>query len=147
LGPPRVAVLFLNLLQLLADDGPAAVFVPQQAADLAGALPLFFRLLADDQDFEPGQAVDFQLEDGVGLLSVQAAALPELGGGVGLPFRLTDDPEDLVKGVEDLLETLQDMEPLLERGEFVLEALGDDVEPEVEEVPEDRVQVEPLGAA
>ena len=35
----------------------------------------------------------------------------------------------------------------LQRLELVLEPLGDDLEPEVQEVPEDRVQVEPLGPA
>ena len=34
-----------------------------------------------------------------------------------------------------------------ERGELVLEPLGDDLEPEVQEVPEDLLEIEPLGPA
>ena len=36
---------------------------------------------------------------------------------------------------------------LLQRLELVLEPLGDDLEAEVQEVPEHRVQIEPLGPA
>ena len=37
------------------------------------------------------------------------------------------------------------MDPLLERGELVLEPLRDDLEPEVQVVPEERMEVESLG--
>ncbi len=39
------------------------------------------------------------------------------------------------------------MNPLLQRGELVLEPPGDDVEAKMEEVPEDLLQIEPLGTA
>ena len=67
--------------------------------------------------------------------------------GVGLALRLPDDLQDLVERVEDLLEALEDVDALLDRRELVFQPLGDDVEPEVQEVPEHRVQVEALRAA
>ena len=89
------------------------------------------------EDLEPRQAVDLQLEDRVGLLGVEREALDDLLGRVRLAFGLADDLEDLVERVEDLLEAFEDVDALLERLELVLQAPGDDVEAEVEEVPED----------
>ena len=132
-------------LDLVAHDCPAAVLVLQQAADLARALALLLGLLADDQNLEAGQAVDLELEDRVGLLGVEREPLDDLLRGVLLALRLPDDLEDLVERVEDLLEALEDVDALLERLELVLQPPRDDVEPEVQEVPEDRVEIEPLG--
>ena len=41
----------------------------------------------------------------------------------------------------------EQVDALLERGELVLETLGHHLEPEMEEVPEDLLDVEPLGPA
>ena len=141
-----VAVLLLHLLELGADQLPAAVLVLEQRADLARALALLLELVADDQDLEPGQAVDLQLEDRVGLLGVELEPLHDLLGGVRLAVRLPDDPDDLVERVEDLLEAFEEVDALLERRELVLEPPGDDLEAEVQEVPEDLLQIEPLRA-
>ena len=135
-GAPRVAVLLLDLLELVADQLPAAVLVLQQRADLPRALALLLELLADDEDLEPRQPVDLQLEDRVGLLGVELEPLHDLLRGVRLAVRLADDPDDLVERVEDLLEAFEDVDALLERGELVLEPPGDDLEAEVQEVPE-----------
>ena len=142
----RVAVLLLDLLDLDLDDAPAAGLVLEQRVDLARPAPLVLELLADDQDLEPRQPVDLQLEDGVGLLRVELEALDDLLRRVGLALRLADDLQDLVERIEDLLEALEDVDALLDRLQLVLEPLGDDLEPEVQEVPQDRVQVEPLRA-
>ena len=80
--PARVAVLLLNLFDLDADDVPAALLVLQQRADLPHPPALLLQLLADDQDLEPRQAVDLQLEDGVGLLGVELEPLDDLLRGV-----------------------------------------------------------------
>ena len=117
-----VAVRLLDLLELGAHQLPAAVLVLEQRADLARALALLLELVADDQDLEPRQAVDLQLEDGVGLLGVELEPLHDLLGGVGLAVRLADDADDLVERVEDLLEPLEDVDALLERRQLVLEA-------------------------
>ena len=98
---------------------------------------LLLELLADDEDLEPRQAVDLQLEDGVGLLGIELEPRHDLLGGVGLAVRLADDPDDLVERVEDRLEAFEDVDPLLQRGELVLEPPGHDLEAEVQEVPED----------
>ena len=65
------------------------------------------------EDLEPGQAVDLQLEDRVGLLGVELEPLDDLLRRVGLAFRLADDLQDLVERVEDLLEALEDVDALL----------------------------------
>ena len=133
------AVRLLDLLDLVADDLPAAVLVLEQAADLARALALVGQLVLDDENLEARQAIQLQLEDGVGLLGVELEALHDLLGRVGLAVRLADDADDLVERVEDLLEALEDVDALLQRLELVLEPVGDDLEPEVQEVPEDRL--------
>src|SRR4029450_7513616 len=66
-----VAVLALNLLNLRLNELPAALLVFQQAANLPGPLPLFLELVANDQDFQPRQAVDLELEDGIGLIGIE----------------------------------------------------------------------------
>ncbi len=64
-----------------------------------------------------------------------------------LPSDFRIDPDDLVERVEDRLEAFEDVDALLERGELVLEPARHDLEPEVQEVPEDLLEIEPLGAA
>src|SRR5262245_29994405 len=144
---PFVAVGLLNLLQLRSHELPAAGFVLQQACDLTGALALLLEFVPDDENLESRQAVDFQLQDGVGLFSVEIEALHDLLGGVSLAVRLSDHADDLVEGVEDGLESLEDMDPLFKRRELVLEPFRDDVETEVQEVPEDLLEVQPRRTA
>ena len=64
-----------------------------------------------------------------------------------LPSDLRIDPQDLVERVEDRLEAFEDVDPLLQRRQLVLEPARDHVEAEVQEVPEDLFQIEPLGPA
>ena len=112
----------LNRFELFAHELPAALLVLQQPADLPRALALLVELLLDHQNLEPRQAIDLQLEDGVGLLGIEPEPLHDLLGGVGLPVRLPDDAQDLVEHVEDLFEALEHVDALLERLELVLEA-------------------------
>ena len=123
------------------------LFVLQQSADLPRALALLVELLLDDENLEPRQPVDLQLEDGVGLLGIEAEPLHDLLGRVLLAVRLPDDAQHFVEHVEDLLEPFEEVDALLQRLELVLEAARHHVEPEMEEVPEDRLQIEPLGPA
>ena len=151
LGAPRIflgiGVRLLHLLDLLAHDLPAIVFALEQPRDLPGALALLGELVGDDEDLEPRQPVDLQLEDRVRLLGVELEPLHDSLRGVGLAVRLADDAEDLVERVEDLLEPLEDVDAPLQRLQLVFEPRGDDVEPELQEVPEHLVQIEPLGPA
>ena len=73
-----IAVLLLDVLELVADDLPAPVFVLQQPADLARALPLLGQLVLNDENLEPREAVELQLENRVGLLGVEPEALHDL---------------------------------------------------------------------
>ena len=55
-------------------------------------------------------------------------------GGVRLAVRLADDSNRLVEGVEDDPEALEDVDALAQLGQLELEAAGDHLEPEVEEL-------------
>src|SRR5262249_50563279 len=146
-GAPGVAVLLLDLLDLDLDHTPAAGLVLEQRVDLSGATALLLELLPDNQNLESGQTINLQLENPVGLLGVEPEALHDLLRGVRLPLRLAHDLEDLVERVEDLLEAVEDVDALLQRVELVFEPLGDNVQPEVQEMPEDLVKIHPLRTA
>ena len=118
---PRLAVLLLDLFELLAHQRPAAGLVLEERRDLAGPLALLGELGLNDQDLEPRQAIQLQLEDRVGLIGVELEALDDLLGGVGLAVRLADDADDLVERVEDLLEALEEVDPPRELLELVFE--------------------------
>ena len=59
-------------------------------------------------------------------------------GRVRLAVRLADDLQDFVERVEDGLEPFEDVDARLQRLELVLEAGANHLEPEVQELPEDR---------
>ncbi len=63
----------------------------EQLLDLASALLLVGELLLDDEDLQPRQAIQLQLEDGVGLLGVELELRHDLLGRVRLAFGLADD--------------------------------------------------------
>ena len=143
----RIAVLALDLLELVADHLPAAVFVLEERGNLPGALALLGQLLLNHQDFETGEPVQLQLEDRVGLLRIEREALHDLLGRVGLAVRLADDLDDLVERVEDLLEAFEEVNAALQLLELVFETAGHHFQAEVEEVPEHALQVEALRPA
>ena len=95
-----------------------------ERAQLAAALARRRQLLLDHLDLEPRQPVDLQLEDGVGLLGVEAEAGHDLPRRVGLALGLADDLQDLVEGVEDLGEAFEQVLPPRQRRQLVLEPLA-----------------------
>ena len=137
---PAVPKPAASALELLAHDAPDALraLLGEELLDRARALPLLLELLLDDEDLEAREAIEAQLEDRVGLLVVELEPRHDLLGGVGLAVGRADDLEDLVERVEDDREAVEDVHPPRELGELVLEALRDDVEAEVQEVPEHR---------
>ena len=78
------------------------------------------------------------------MLLVQLERLHQLHPGVGLAIRLADQLDGLVQGVEDDAEAFQDVDAPLELFQFVLEAALDRLEAEIEEVPQDRLEAQPL---
>ncbi len=146
-GAALVAVLRADFLELAAHELPAAVLVLQQRVDLARALPLVLELLPDDENLEPGEAVDLQLEDGVDLFGVELEPRDDLFRRIGLAVRLADDLDDLVERVEDRFEAFEDVDAPLERRKLVFEPAGDHLEPEVQEVPQNLLEIEALRPA
>ena len=140
--------LLLHFFELAADQLPAALFVLEQSRRSGARACRFssssFRMIRISSR---ASAVDLELEDRVGLVGVELEPLHDLLGGVGLAVGLANQLDDLVERVEDLLEALEDVDPLLEGGELVLEPLGHDFEAEVQEVPQDLLQIEALGPA
>ena len=96
------------------------------------------QLVEDVLDLQLAQAVELRLEDRVGLELGEAEPRDQLGGGVGLAVAGADDPDRLVEVVEDDREAFEDVDPPEQVLQLVLEPAGDDLEPEVEEVLEDR---------
>ena len=104
---------------------------------------LFLQLGADRVDLEPRELVELRLEDRLDLLLVEGEALHELAGGVGLSVGLADDADRLVERVVDDEEALEEVEAPLQLLEVEQEPPPDRLEPEVEEVPEDRGERKP----
>ena len=104
-----------------------------------------FELLEDVADLELAQAVELGFEDGVGLDLGQLEPLDQLGRRVGLAVAVADDLDGLVEVLEDDRKPLEDVDPLEQDLELVAEAAGHHVHPEVEELLEDRLEIEPAG--
>src|SRR4030095_11532696 len=135
----RVAVLLLDFLNLDSDNVPAALFVSEQRVDLPNPPAAILEFLADEQNLEPRQPIDFEFENRIGLFRVQAEAFDDLLSRIRLSFRLADDLQDVVERIKDLLEALENVDALLDRRQLVFQPLGDDIEPEMKEVPEHRM--------
>ena len=146
-GAAGVGVLLADLLDLLAHHRPAGPVAAEQFLEPLPLGALLARLLLDDHDLQLGQAIELHLEDRVRLLAAEREPLDQFLRRVVLALALADDAQHLVERVVDLLEAFEDMQPLLHFLEVELEAAGDDLEAEVEEVTEDGLEVEPLGRA
>src|SRR6185503_15689444 len=105
------------------------------------------KFLADEQDLELREPVDFQFENRIRLFRVEAEPLDDLLRRVRLPFGLADDLEDVVERVKDLFEALENVDAFFDRRQLVFQSLGDDIEPEMKEVPEHRMEIEALRPA
>ena len=78
-------------------------------------------------------------------ISVSPNRVDQLGRGVGLAVAVADDPDRLVEVVEDDREAFEDVDPLEQVLQLVAEPAGDDFQPEVEEMLEDALEIEPAG--
>ena len=143
-----LAVLVEHLEQFFPDDRPASrahvgVVAVQELADLVRTRSLGLEFVDDEVDLEFREPVQLEFEDRVGLLRIELLeSLLDLRRSIGLAVGCANDLDDLVERVEDEREALEDVDPLVEPCEFVLEALRHDLEPEVEEVPQDLLQPE-----
>ena len=104
---------------------------------------LLRQLVHDVADLQLAQAIELGLEHGVGLDLGEPEPRDQLGGGVGLAVAVADDPDRLVQVVEDDREAFEDVDAVEQVLQLEPQPAGDDLEPEVEEMLEDRLQVEP----
>ena len=146
LGAALVLEAPRHLGDLAAHHLEELALVTEDRLDLLGATLLLGQLGEDEVDLQPGQLVELELEDRVGLLVRQLEALRQLGGGVGLAIRLADDPDRLVEHVEDEREAFEDMDAALQLGQLELEPPAHRLLAEGEELTQHRRQVDPQGS-
>ncbi len=100
-------------------------------------------LLQDVANLQLAQAVELGLEHRVGLELGELEPRDQLGGRVGLAVAVANDLDRLVEILEDDREAFEDVDSLEQVLELELKPAGDDLQPEIEELLEDRLQVEP----
>src|SRR5690606_33444016 len=138
----RVAEGFAHLRELLLHLAPQTLLAREELFDRGGLRLLVAKLVEDDLDLEARELVEAQIEDGIDLHAVELEALHELLGRILAPLRATNDPGRLVEGIEDDSEALEDVDPLAELLEIEAIAALDHDEAEIDEVREERLQVE-----
>src|SRR5262249_10813007 len=129
-----VAIALVQLEQLRANELPASLRASQQRLDLLEPLLLLGPLLEDLADLEPGELVEADFEDRVGLHLVELEGAHQLRGGVLPRFGLPDDADGAIEVVVYLGECIEDVQPLLELALLVLEPPCDDLHAEIEEM-------------
>jgi hypothetical protein len=73
--------------------------------------------------------------------------LDDLLRGVRLAIAGADDLQDLVQRIEDKSKAVEDVDARVQRVQLVLQPARHHFMAEVQEVPEDGLQIEPLGSA
>ena len=113
LGPPLVAVLLLDLLELLDDDREDELLVLEDAPQLGDPLLQGGVLLLDLEPLELGQPLELELEDGLGLDLGQPELLHQPLAGLVDRLGGPDELDDGVEVVEADDQAFQDVGPLL----------------------------------
>src|SRR5690554_3801968 len=144
-GRARNGVAPFELVKLGLDEIPTRRFTLQELPDALRFLLLLFELLLDEKDLKTRETVKAKFEDRVNLHLIELEALHQLLRRVSAIVRAADDADGLIERVVDGRETFEDMDALFELREIELEALGDDLHAEVEEVADHAAEVEPLG--
>src|SRR5207253_4381613 len=121
-----------QLFELVLDDGPEPALGSEDRFDLLGFGPLLLQLVENLADFQLGDLVQLGVEDRDRLLLIELEGPLQLLGCVGLAVAVADDPDGPVERVEDDLEAFEDVDPLAELPQLVLEAAADGGEAEGE---------------
>ncbi len=95
-GAALFAVFLAQLHQLGADLVPETRFRGENEVNAFSLGPLFCQLLENGQNLQFGQAVELDLQDGVGLDVVQVKAIHQPLGGISLPLGLSNDLDGFV---------------------------------------------------
>ena len=124
------------LPDIRAHQRPLLVLGSKDGANVRGARQFVFQLPADFLDLHPGQSVEFDFEDGVGLFLVESEPVHEPPRRI-FPVRgRTDELDGLVEGVEEFLEAAQDVNAPFEPFERVAEAAHHDLQAESQKGPQ-----------
>ena len=148
-GAPRpgLAVPIPDLDQLPAHQFGDPGLPGERLLHLPQPLPALLHLSQHHLDLQPGQAVDFEFQDGLGLLGVEREFRPDLLRGVRLALGSAHQGEHPVERVENDREPLEHPEPGFQLSPFVLESSPYDFAAERQEVEEQRPQAHPLRRA
>ena len=134
-------VLLLDRLEFIPHHHPPRRFVFEQLSDLGGALFLGLQFLPDRHNLQLRELEEFGLQDGVGLNVIEAETVAQTLARIGLVLRRTNDLDGLVDGIKDFLEAFEDVDPLLQLRQLVLQPARDDIEAEVQKMMQDRRQI------
>src|SRR5690606_34371904 len=133
-----------QLFQFGLDDNPQPAFRAEDLTDLLRLRLLVFEFLQDAIDLQRRDAVQRQFEDRIDLHLIKLLELLEqLLRRIRLSCTGAEQLEGLVEPVEDDREAFQNVDPLLEDLQFVLEPPADRLQSEVEKLTQNLVQGEP----
>ena len=146
LGQPRVPVLLLDLPELVLDDlqhQPLARQDLAEARDVLQDVPVF---LEDLFALQPGQPLQTHVQDRLGLDVREREGRRQPRARLGRRRRAPDQRHHLVEVVESDLEPFQDVGPGLGLGQVVARAPHDDLLAVQDEVLQNLLEVQQLGA-
>ena len=145
LGAPLVAVLALHRPQLVDHDAHQQRFAAENLAQAPNDPLQLGQLVEHLLPFEPGQALELHVEDGLGLNPAQLEPLHEALARLGGIAGAADEGDDGVEMVEGDLEPLEDVGPGLGLAQIVLGAPPDHVVAECDEPLDEVEQPEDAG--
>ena len=135
-----VAVLGHDLVEFVAHDLALALRLGQDVLIIGDPAHELVMLVQDLLRLHVGQAHQLHRQDGVGLDLVDVQELHQLRPGILTALAGTDEPDDLLDGVQRLEQTLQDMVALLGLPLQVAGAAFDDVQLVLHPMADERVQ-------
>ena len=117
-GPPLVAVVLLDLLQLVDDHALEHLLAGEDLLEPGDQLQHLLVLGDDLLPLEAGQALQAHVEDGLRLLGAELRSASSAPPWPRRFFRRADQRDDLVQEVERPLEPFEDVGPRLRLAQF-----------------------------
>ena len=118
---------------------------------MASTLVLLFELVQNEIDFQSGQSIQFQFQNGIGLLIIETTATSisrklshDLLGSISLAITLANDPDNGIKCIKDQRKAIQNMDSFFECLQFIRQTFSDHFKAEVQEVPKHFFQAQAI---